>query len=155
MFSIVLALMALVLPAAVALAGWRYFARIRKRLDTAEESLASLQKATIATERNCGSVQQRQTETEQAVATLRSSLKDLETHFVSVEEYAGVCVPPKPSNSGMNINRRVEAVRLLKEGLTEERVAAELALPLSEVRLIAHLEKSVPPRTTKRSRQVA
>lgn len=149
MFGIVIALIALILAAVVLVIGWRSVERIRRRLDDAAQSLDVLQSARASGERDYNRVQQRQSETAQALAALQSRLEDLDARFVQVESYAAVCVPPRPSNSGMNINRRVEAVRMLREGRTEEQVAAELALALSEVRLIGHLEKNTPGRKGK------
>lgn len=149
MFGIVIALIALILAAVVLVIGWRSVGRIRRRLDDAAQSLDVLQSARASGERDYNRVQQRQSETAQALAALQSRLEDLDARFVQVESYAAVCVPPRPSNSGMNINRRVEAVRMLREGRTEEQVAAELALALSEVRLIGHLEKNLPVRKGK------
>lgn len=154
-FSFVIALMALTLATVLPLLGWRYFQRSRQRLDELAESLCLLRVARESMERSSKEAQRRQSESDLALAELRARLEDIQGRFDDVESYAAVCVPQKPATSGLNINRRVEAVRLLKEGRSEEQVAAELALALSEVRLIGHLEKSAPKPAAKRSRRVA
>lgn len=149
-FSFVIALMALTLATVLPFLGWRHFRRSRQRLDELAESLCLLRIAHESLERGSNEAKRRQSESDSTLAQLRACLEDIQGRFDDVESYAAVCVPQKPAASGLNINRRVEAVRLLKEGRSEEQVAAELALALSEVRLIGHLEKSAPKPAAKR-----
>lgn len=79
---------------------------------------------------------------EQLVDRLRVSEEQLEGRFRTVENYAGACVPPKATVSGFNINHRVEAIRLFREGFREEEIAERLSTPLGEIRLLVYMEKS-------------
>lgn len=69
-------------------------------------------------------------------------LGSLTEQFQRVEMHAGLCVPPKPLPSGFNINKRVEVVRMFHEGFSEEAISEELAVPMGEVRLLIHLERT-------------
>jgi hypothetical protein len=153
--SFVIALTALALATVVSSLGWKHFQQSRERLAALTESLRVLRAAHQSFEHKWNQTQHGQSDSTLAISALRTSLENLEERFSEVESYAGVCVPPKPVNSGLNINRRVEAVRMLKDGHSEEQVAAELALALSEVRLIGHLEKKSPKPAAKRGRRVA
>lgn len=150
-----IALTALTFAAVLTLIGQRCFQQSRQRMDDLTESLCNLRVSQELLERSWKQLEHSQSDNALALAGLRTSLEELENRFTEVESYAAVCVPPKPVSSGLNINRRVEAVRLLQEGRSEEQVAAELALALSEVRLIGHLEKNAPKPSAKRSRRVA
>lgn len=153
--SFVIALTALALATVVSSLGWKHFQQSRERLAELTESLRVLRAAHQQFEHKWNQTQHGQSDSELAISALRTSLENLEERFSEVESYAGACVPPKPVSSGLNINRRVEAVRMLKDGHSEEQVAAELALALSEVRLIGHLEKKSPKPAAKRGRRVA
>ncbi|MCC6263528.1 MAG: hypothetical protein IT169_08125 [Bryobacterales bacterium] len=153
--SFVIALMAFALAAALAMLGRRYAQQARQRLENIGESVRILRVSQESLERKWSETQLRQAGNDAALEAQRSGLEELQARFEDVESYAAVCVPQKPASSGLNINRRVEAVRLLREGQSEEQVAAELALALSEVRLIGHLEKNAPKPAPKRGRRVA
>ena len=153
--SFVIALIAMTLAAALPLLGWRPVQRFRQRLDELTETMGILRISLDAVDRNWNEAKRRQSENDVALDALRTALEDLQGRFTDVEAYASVCVPQKPTASGLNINRRVEAVRMLQEGHSEEQVAAELALALSEVRLIGHLERNTPKPVPKRGRRVA
>ncbi|MCW5963005.1 MAG: hypothetical protein KIT83_03115 [Bryobacterales bacterium] len=72
---------------------------------------------------------------------LTQDMANLFDRFDRVEMHAGICVPPKPAASGFNINKRVEVIRLFKEGFVEDEIAEQLAVPLGEVRLLTYLQK--------------
>lgn len=154
-FSFVLALTATAIAITSSHLGWRHIQRSRQRLEELSESICVLRVSQESTERNGSDAKRRLSESELTLAEVRAGVEELQSRFVDVESYAAVCVPQKPASSGLNINRRVEAVRLLKDGHSEERVAAELAIALSEVRLIGHLERNAPKPAAKRGRRVA
>ncbi len=154
-FSFVFALAAAAIAIASSLLGWRHIQRSRQRLEELSESICHLRVSQDSMERNGSDAKRRLSESELALAGVRASVEELQGRFEEVESYAAVCVPQKPASSGLNINRRVEAVRLLKEGHSEEQVASELSIALSEVRLIGHLERNAPKPAAKRGRRVA
>lgn len=154
-FSFVFAFAAAAIAIASSLLGWRHIQRSRQRLEELSESICHLRVSQDSMERNGSDAKRRLSESELALAGVRASVEELQGRFEEVESYAAVCVPQKPASSGLNINRRVEAVRLLKEGHSEEQVASELSIALSEVRLIGHLERNAPKPAAKRGRRVA
>jgi hypothetical protein len=153
--AITVAVAALLVSVAGSFYGGLRLRRLDHRTDDLAQDVSVLSVAEERTERCLNDLRKSTPETMESVTELRKTLEDLEARFTDVEAYAGVCVPPKPSGSGLNINRRVEAVRLLQEGKTEEAIAEDLGIALSEVRLIAHLEKSSARPTPKRGRRVA
>ncbi|MCL4784565.1 MAG: hypothetical protein KJZ70_16140 [Bryobacterales bacterium] len=153
--SFALALAATAIAITSAHLGWRSIRRSRQRLEELAESICLLRVSQESMERNASDARRRLSESDIALAEVRTGVEELQSRFEDVESYAAVCVPQKPASSGLNINRRVEAVRLLKEGHSEEQVAAELAIALSEVRLIGHLERNAPKPAAKRGRRVA
>ena len=114
--SFVIALIAMTLAAALPLLGWRPVQRFRQRLDELTETMGRLRISLDAVDRNWNEAKRRQSENDVALDALRTALEDLQGRFTDVEAYASVCVPQKPTASGLNINRRVEAVRMLQEG---------------------------------------
>jgi hypothetical protein len=97
----------------------------------------------------------------QCLENVTLETRNLSQRMGKVEDYAGVCVPPRTVASGFNINRRVEAIRMFHDGYSEDAIAEELMIPLGEVRLLIHLEKNgaatktsdAPPK--RRTRKVA
>jgi hypothetical protein len=62
------------------------------------------------------------------------------------EETAGL--PRVPFCSGMNLNKRVQAERLLRRGEDVNHVAAALGLPRREIELLIHVQKMSAQRRT-------
>jgi hypothetical protein len=54
---------------------------------------------------------------------------------------AAVAVLPAPVRSGFNVNRRVQAMRMLRRGEDVAHVAAALGVPRREVELLIHVQK--------------
>lgn len=153
--TITMAVAALLMSATGLLYGWLRLRRLDQRADELAQDLSILTVAEERSERCVNDLRRSVPAVSESLSELQKSLEELEARFTDVESYASVCVPPKPAGSGLNINRRVEAVRLLQEGKTEEAIAADLGIALSEVRLIAHLEKSAARPSPKRGRRVA
>src|SRR5690606_7819404 len=116
----------LVASTAVAAYMWHW---LRVQRLQAQESRQIMLSVTVRQDRLQSSTEKLQ----QEYAQLRQRLDDLEADSESlaqrmnkVEDYAGVCVPPKPAASGFNINRRVEAVRMFHDGFNEETIAEQL-----------------------------
>jgi hypothetical protein len=66
--------------------------------------------------------------------TLRERLRDS-------EDRCGMLVPPPAIPSGMNLNKRSQAIRMLRLGDGPDRIAAALGLPVKEVELLAKIQK--------------
>jgi|GEM_PF-3269836 len=133
-FTSLAALSALVLSLGVSVTLYLLWRRMEERLYHADLSVhedAALIKL----------LQVRIGQLEHLVDRLRFSEEQLEGRFRTVEDYAGACVPPKATVSGFNINHRVEAIRLFRDGFREEEIAERLSTPLGEIRLLLYLEK--------------
>jgi hypothetical protein len=71
----------------------------------------------------------------------RTALADLAERVRQAEDRAGVLVAPKPLPSGLNLNKRSQAVRMLRRGATVDTVASTLMLPLPEVQLLLRVQQ--------------
>ena len=73
---------------------------------------------------------------------LKSVVAELEVKLKEVEERSAVLVPPPSSLSGMNMNKRAQAVRMFRRGDRPEQIAAALSLPQNEVSLILKVHQA-------------
>lgn len=71
---------------------------------------------------------------------LASDRKRINAQLVELQSHAGVMVPPPPMPSGLNLNKRSQAMRLLRTGTEVETVAVDLQLPRSEIRLLSKVQ---------------
>lgn len=78
-----------------------------------------------------------------AVQSLHSEIEQLRDNLRSAEERAGMLVVPTPPRSGMNLNARTQALRMLRRGETPASVASSLGLPAGEVDLLIKVHRIV------------
>lgn len=81
---------------------------------------------------------------DQAVAEieqLKQSAAENGLRLQDAEERAGVLVPPPPLQSGMNVNRRTQVIRMCRRGDRPESIAASLNLPRGEVELLLKVHR--------------
>jgi DNA-binding NarL/FixJ family response regulator len=71
------------------------------------------------------------------------SLNLVRAEMQALEDRAQLLVPPSPSKSGMNLNKRTQAVRMLHRGESPEQVASALGLPISEVSLLWKVQRTI------------
>ena len=79
---------------------------------------------------------------------------ETDARLAEMEQCLSMFSPSRPVPNSLNIDRRAEVERKLQFGVAAERISEELEVPLSAVRLIAHLCKASPGRrvqTDKRS----
>jgi hypothetical protein len=155
MFSLSVAIAAMAIGIGAWLAGWMKFRQARQQMEEISQAQHVLAASQESRERATRELQASVSEAVSAHERLQANLAELEERFAEVENYAAVCVPPRPSPSGLNINSRLEAARRLRDGDSEQQVSEELGIALSELRLIAHLEKTKPGPEPKRRRRVA
>jgi hypothetical protein len=67
---------------------------------------------------------------------LKIQLAELSTRLRDAEERTGVLVQPTPPRSGLNLNKRSQAIRMSRRGEQAEKIAASLNLPQREVELL-------------------
>jgi hypothetical protein len=78
----------------------------------------------------------RQAEQELANRELAARLAQLSERLRDTEERSGMLVPPPPPPSGLNLNKRAQAIRMSRRGEPAGNIAASLNLPRGEVELL-------------------
>lgn len=78
---------------------------------------------------------------ETGIEELRLAVNEVKSTIHEQEESSGMLVPPAPSLSGLNLNKRTQALRMHRRGETPEKIAAVLLLPRREVELLVKLQK--------------
>ena len=90
----------------------------------------------------------RQLGQESATGELKAQLAELSARVLDSEERAGVLVPPMPPKSGLNLNKRSQAIRMSRRGDQAEKIAAALNLPRREVELLLKVQSRVVYQST-------
>jgi hypothetical protein len=78
----------------------------------------------------------RQARQESVTDGLKAQLAELSARVMDTEERTGVLVPPSSPKSGLNLNKRSQAIRMSLRGEQAEKIAASLNLPQREVELL-------------------
>ena len=76
-------------------------------------------------------------------AQMRESLEQLQSALRESEERTGVLVPPTPPRSGLNLNRRSQALKMYRRGDPPQQIASALGLALTEVELLVKVHQIV------------
>ena len=76
-------------------------------------------------------------------ADVATELAAAKARLQETEERAGVLVSPPPPRSGLNLNKRSQALRMSRIGEKPEHIAAALDLPRKEVELLLKVQKIV------------
>ncbi len=71
-----------------------------------------------------------------AEARWRQRIEDLEFRCRELTELTQVFVAPPPTQSGLNLNKRSQALQMHRRGDPPERIAAALSVPRNEVELL-------------------
>ncbi|MCE5309801.1 MAG: DUF2802 domain-containing protein [Acidobacteriales bacterium] len=77
------------------------------------------------------------------IEAAHSAVGELKVGLKEAEERTGVLVPPTPPCSGMNLNKRTQALRMSRRGERPEQIAAALGLPKREVELLVKVHRIV------------
>ena len=80
---------------------------------------------------------------ETALESIQAEIDDLKQGLREAEERTGVMVAPSPPPSGLNLNKRSQALRMYRRGEVSEKIAAALNLPRREVDLLIKVQKIV------------
>lgn len=78
---------------------------------------------------------------EETIRKMQADIEDARTRLREAEERAGVLVPPVPPRSGLNLNKRTQALRMFARGSSPEQIAAALTLPENEVQLLLKVQR--------------
>jgi hypothetical protein len=73
---------------------------------------------------------------------LLEQVSALRERLIEIEERSSLLVQPPPARSGMNLSKRAQAIRMVRRGDTPEQVAAALAIPQNEVKLLLRVFKA-------------
>lgn len=82
---------------------------------------------------------------EETIRAMQADIDELKQRLREAEERAGMLVPPPPLRSGLNLNKRTQALRMFARGESPEHVAAALGLPEAEVQLLAKVQRLTTP----------
>src|SRR5450755_3492490 len=67
---------------------------------------------------------------------LNIKMEEMHTRLREAEERAGMLVAPAPVRSGLNLNKRSQAIRMSRRGERPDAIAASLSLPRRQVDLL-------------------
>jgi|SRR5579862_3888417 len=84
----------------------------------------------------------RQAAQESATVEMKAQMAGLSARVLEAEDRTGVLVPPTPPRSGLNLNKRSQAIRMSRRGEQAEKIAATLNLPRREVELLLKVSNS-------------
>ena len=71
-----------------------------------------------------------------ALREIQTKIAELSERLQEVEDRTGMLAPPLPPQSGLNVNKRAEVLRLARRGESPEKIAALVRLPRREVELL-------------------
>ncbi len=78
------------------------------------------------------------------VLHLEERICELDSKLREAQEGMALMVAPKPTPSGLNLNRRSQALRMARRGDRPDQIAAALQLPHTEVNLLLKVHRAVP-----------
>jgi len=70
-----------------------------------------------------------------------AKLEVLGERWEELSRVSELLVPPSPPRSGLNLNKRSQALQMLRRGETPEEIAATLAIPQNEVELLEKVQR--------------
>jgi len=85
----------------------------------------------------------RETALADAILAVQSALDKLYTELRGMEEQTGMLVPPAPTSSGLNMNKRGQALKMHRRGQSREQISGALGLPLTEIDLLLKVHQIV------------
>lgn len=88
-------------------------------------------------------LERRQSAQQTSANELQAQVAELAARVLDTEERTGVLVAPTPPRSGLNLNKRSQAIRMSRRGEQAEKIAASLNLPQREVELLLKIYSRV------------
>ena len=79
----------------------------------------------------------------EAVSALRTELGRVREEMCEIQEHSGMLVPPAPTASGFNLNKRGQVLQMHRRGQAPEQIATTLGLPRTEVDLLLKVHQIV------------
>lgn len=75
------------------------------------------------------------------VTSLEQQLAAMDSKLKEAQEGLSLMVAPKPTPSGLNLNRRSQALRMARRGDRADQIAAALQIPHTEVALLLKVHR--------------
>jgi len=82
------------------------------------------------------------------IAKMRGLVHEMRQRVEDAEKRADAMVPPPAPPSGLNLNRRAQAIRMLRRGAHAEQVSAALAIPRPQVDLLMKVNQLASSKDT-------
>ena len=76
-------------------------------------------------------------------ADWQTKMESLDERWNELSQISSVLVPPPPPRSGLNLNKRSQALERHRRGETPPEIAAALAIPRNEVELLVKVQRIV------------
>ncbi len=76
------------------------------------------------------------------IEVLKIQIAELSERVLDAEDRTGVLVPPAPPQSGLNLNKRTQAIRMSRRGEQPDKIAAALSLPQREIELLLKVHRN-------------
>jgi hypothetical protein len=73
----------------------------------------------------------------------RGKMEALDERWTELSQISSLLVPPPPTRSGLNLNKRSQALQMSRRGEKPQDIAAALSIPQNEVELIMKVQKIV------------
>jgi hypothetical protein len=73
----------------------------------------------------------------------KGSLEVLDEHWKELSQISRLLVPPPPTHSGLNLNKRSQALQMSRRGDKPQDIATALSLPQNEVELMVKVQQIV------------
>jgi hypothetical protein len=90
------------------------------------------------------SVEARRRESErQLLDAVRRHTEEINSRVREVEEWADLLAPPAPPQSGLNLTKRNQVLRMHRQGEAPRQIAGALGLPLNEVELLLKVHQII------------
>jgi len=85
----------------------------------------------------------------------QAKMESLDERWNELSQISSVLVPPQPPRSGLNLNKRSQALERHRRGETPPEIAAALAIPRNEVELLVKVQRLALSRMDKPSSRAA
>jgi hypothetical protein len=76
-------------------------------------------------------------------ADWQAKMESLDERWNELSQISSLLVPPQPPRSGLNLNKRSQALERHRRGETPPEIAAALAIPRNEVELLVKVQRIV------------
>jgi hypothetical protein len=73
----------------------------------------------------------------------RAKLENLDERWKELSQVSNLLIPPPPPRSGLNLNKRSQALQMSRRGETPLEIANALAIPQNEVELLIKVQHIV------------